>query len=278
MQNPCTSSGTGGIGCINAQLNSVGTNQTVFTANGSGTHQIFNTNFISGTGSAISIGAGATLSFNSGSIASKNANAIAGTGTLNYGNINFYDTSSTLQNTLTLNLYKSTPANAASGALLASTGNYTSPAYTLTPSVTSITLGGGTALANYAEGTFTPTLEGATTAGTTTYTHQNGYYTRVGNLVTCIGSVAVSAATGTGTATIGALPFTVKNQTNGGTQGSVSVSSTWAWPALTTCIGLQATINSSTAVIRADGSAQFSANLQMTNAACTIKFAVTYQI
>ena len=38
-------------------------------------------------------------------------------------------------------------------------------------------------LDEYEEGTFTPTIQGATTAGSATYTHQDGKYTRVGNVV-----------------------------------------------------------------------------------------------
>ena len=63
-------------------------------------------------------------------------------------------------------------------------------------------------LTNYEEGTFTPTAYGQTTAGVTTYTTQTGKYTRIGRQVTCIITVAWSAATGTGVLRIGGLPFT----------------------------------------------------------------------
>lgn len=56
-------------------------------------------------------------------------------------------------------------------------------------------------------GTFTPTLVGATTAGTGTYTTQVGTYTRVGNLVLFTVDIAWSAHTGTGTMSITGLPF-----------------------------------------------------------------------
>lgn len=57
-------------------------------------------------------------------------------------------------------------------------------------------------------GTFTPTVYGATSAGTTTYVSQLGNYTRIGNLVFVMIRVSWSAATGTGHFMIGELPFT----------------------------------------------------------------------
>ena len=60
----------------------------------------------------------------------------------------------------------------------------------------------------YEEGTFTPTMFGGATAGTTTYDFQNGAYVRVGRLVTFQIQVGWSNATGTGAMKIGGLPFT----------------------------------------------------------------------
>ncbi len=64
------------------------------------------------------------------------------------------------------------------------------------------------------QGTWTPTLVGASTAGSTTYTAQQGYYTRIGNTVFAHCTVTMTAMTGTGNLTLGGLPFTVKNQSN----------------------------------------------------------------
>jgi hypothetical protein len=71
---------------------------------------------------------------------------------------------------------------------------------------------GGTGVANsesfiYATGTWSPTYKGALTAGTTTYTKQEGSYTRLGRTVFATGRVAWSAASGTGAALI-SLPLT----------------------------------------------------------------------
>ena len=77
---------------------------------------------------------------------------------------------------------------------------------------TGILFGSDTAAANalddYEEGTFTPTLTGQTTAGTTTYSSQSGIYTKIGRKVTVSVSIVVTAATGTGSIRIGNLPFT----------------------------------------------------------------------
>src|SRR5947207_5568197 len=58
----------------------------------------------------------------------------------------------------------------------------------------------------YAKGTYLPTYLGTTTPGVTTYTTQEGYYTRIGNLVFVNGLVVWTAATGTGSGLI-SLPF-----------------------------------------------------------------------
>ena len=49
---------------------------------------------------------------------------------------------------------------------------------------------------------YTPTYVGGTTPGTTTYTFQDGAYSRMGSLVLVRGQLAWSAATGTGEARI----------------------------------------------------------------------------
>ena len=63
----------------------------------------------------------------------------------------------------------------------------------------------------YEEGTWTPTYFGLTTAGTTTYGVNKGTYVRVGRLVTVTGVMTWTAATGTGGAALGGLPFNIYN-------------------------------------------------------------------
>lgn len=62
----------------------------------------------------------------------------------------------------------------------------------------------------YEEGTFTPTIAGATTAGVQTYVVQTGFYTRIGNRVYFNLRVVLSAkdAATSGSLIINGLPFT----------------------------------------------------------------------
>lgn len=73
--------------------------------------------------------------------------------------------------------------------------------------------------------TFSPTVEGTTSAGTATYGTREGFYTRVGNIVFYSLTVTWTGGTGSGNLQIGGLPFTSKNQTNF-MQGTVQPGST----------------------------------------------------
>ena len=79
-------------------------------------------------------------------------------------------------------------------------------------------------LDDYEEGTFTPTATGATTAGTTTYTTQEGIYTKIGRQVTIAVGIRYTAATGTGLLKIGGLPYLATTSQTYGFQGAVEVS------------------------------------------------------
>lgn len=76
----------------------------------------------------------------------------------------------------------------------------------------------------YAKGTYSPTYLGNTTPGATTYSLQQGAWTRIGNVVIVTGTVVWTAATGTGNANI-SLPFTAANVSNQFLSGSVRVDS-----------------------------------------------------
>ena len=77
---------------------------------------------------------------------------------------------------------------------------------------------GGTGSANllddYEEGTWTPTIYGVTTAGTTTYFQQAATYTKVGRLVTVQIFLNITGQTGAGTMRLGGLPFTAGSGAN----------------------------------------------------------------
>ena len=61
--------------------------------------------------------------------------------------------------------------------------------------------------------TFTPTVIGSTTAGTATYSVQEGYYTRIGNVVYYTATLTWTGGTGTGNLYISGLPFMSRNTT-----------------------------------------------------------------
>jgi len=97
----------------------------------------------------------------------------------------------------------------ATGQVLTSGGTGALPAFSATPTVTSVTFGSGTALSNYVEGTFTPGI--AFGGGTTglTYTTQTGNYTRIGNTVFfSVVLVLLNKGSSTGNATLTGMPIT----------------------------------------------------------------------
>jgi hypothetical protein len=65
-------------------------------------------------------------------------------------------------------------------------------------------------LDDYQEGTFTPVIEGSTSAGSGTYTTQIGDYTVIGNLCFFNITLVWTAHTGTGDMRITGLPFTTE--------------------------------------------------------------------
>jgi hypothetical protein len=76
-------------------------------------------------------------------------------------------------------------------------------------------------LDDYEEGTWTPTIEGTSTAGTATYSDRNGQYTKIGRQVTVITYVSWNSGTGTGNLRMSGLPFT---NNSGGVYGAVTLS------------------------------------------------------
>jgi collagen type VII alpha len=76
-----------------------------------------------------------------------------------------------------------------------------------------------TAATTQSQGSWTPTLQFATTQGSQTYTTQIGNYIKTGNLVVLNFDIITSTNTGVGNVTITGLPFTSANQT--GYQGSL---------------------------------------------------------
>ena len=68
-------------------------------------------------------------------------------------------------------------------------------------------------LDDYEEGTFTPTIVPGGTAGTISYSNQNGFYTKVGNLVNVWAMINFTESGSSGSLNIGSLPFTSSSTT-----------------------------------------------------------------
>lgn len=250
--NPVTSSGTATVAIQFTDISTSAQNVTAFTNGGSGNATANQCRFVSGSASAVSTSQTFTTVLST--FESSNTNAITGAGTIIYADIAFAGSSSLM------NVSSQTGRNLASGGISFDGGTNTMSTYTV--------------------GTFTPTLVGQSVAGSTTYSSQEGYYTRIGNQVTIWGHVQGSAATGTGNALLGAFPFTVKNQTNGTPVGTWihSNNASWTWPASTTMAHVDGILNTTTANIFCNGTAGASGLLQMANAAFNMFFTLTYQI
>lgn len=89
----------------------------------------------------------------------------------------------------------------------------------------SATAGTGTSelLADYEEGTWTPTITGSTSAGTGTYTTQIGRYVKVGNMVYCQAYILWTNHTGTGNFWLTGLPYTLFATTDNHPSGSIGL-------------------------------------------------------
>jgi hypothetical protein len=77
-------------------------------------------------------------------------------------------------------------------------------------------------LDDYEEGTWTPALLGGSTAGTTTHSSQDGFYTKIGRVVTINCYIQISAMTGTGDLRLSGLPFTSSSAARAASSGMVN--------------------------------------------------------
>ena len=152
------------------------------------------------------------------------------------------------------------------------------PAFTATPTVTSISFG-GSALSTFTNWTaWTPTVIGETAAGSTSYTVQSGRYSRIGNMVTAQFSIAVSSATGTGNTLIASLPLTI-NSSAASPVGPVIVTGP-TYPAGTTYVNVFGVLNTTTLRLLAGGSALSPASryVQMIAGGVNINGSITYEV
>lgn len=125
-------------------------------------------------------------------------------------------------------------------------------------------------------GSFTPTMTGSSSPGTTTYLAQNGNYHVVGKRVFIDLFVSWSAADGTGDMRIGGLPFTVTSETN---QNPISpcLIETIVIPASTTYVTAVANNNTTYYTLAAAGDNVAVGNVQV-DAAGNVRISGSYYV
>ena len=157
------------------------------------------------------------------------------------------------------------------------TGTGTSTFGNLT-GTTTINFGGGSVLSKFINWTsYTPTVIGNTTAGTTTYTMQFGQYMVLGNLLIAQFNIAYSAATGTGSLQIGAFPLTISNTANYVPSGSIAVNGP-AFPAGQTYMTLYGLANNTFAFVIGSGTLSSGSFLQISNVSTTLIGTLMYRV
>ena len=143
---------------------------------------------------------------------------------------------------------------------------------------------GGTGAANtlsdFEEGTWTPVLVGASTAGNHAYTVQRGYYEKIGRLVIARGQVVLgSKGTIAGNVTMSGLPFTQSAETGSYSAMHAGYGSAMALTAGTSFAGYT-NLNQSTVTLtmwnNAAGVHPFTAS--NINNGMNIVFALTYRV
>lgn len=171
----------------------------------------------------------------------------------------------------------SATAVGATGTVLIGT-SASAPSFSATPNVTSISFGAGSSLSSYVTFTsYTVTYTGATTAGTTTYSVQSGFYSRIGNLIFVQFAIQVSAATGTGNVSI-SLPF-ASNSGGPTFVGSVFISGgSYTYPAGITSGLLYVTPGVTNALIIGGATLTNGAFFSIQNTLTTIYGSIVYSV
>jgi hypothetical protein len=129
----------------------------------------------------------------------------------------------------------------------------------------------------YEEGTFTPTIGGATTAGVQTYVVQTGFYTRIGNRVYFNLRIVLSAkdAATSGSLIIAGLPFTSNTTASNFSPVSVSVAGLITLTVLYTQVSSQVENNSAFMYLGQIGSGQSFSYLQAAAFTDTTRIAIS---
>lgn len=104
MQSPIINSGAGSVLMRNTTIDTSAINSTAISIVGSGTSTITESNVLSGTATALVVGAGTTVNAILSNFKTSNSNAISGSGTLNQGGLVFSGASSYINVTTINNL------------------------------------------------------------------------------------------------------------------------------------------------------------------------------
>jgi hypothetical protein len=132
-------------------------------------------------------------------------------------------------------------------------------------------------LDDYEEGTWTPTITRSGTAPTVTYTAQVGFYTKIGNTVTCTVALGWSANTGgSGYWYVASLPFTSKNSANCVASSAIGDYTGFTLAVGTTQLGLEINNNVTYGVFQCSGSAVSSTVINTVAATGGISLSFTY--
>lgn len=255
---PFTTSSTSTFNGFFSNFNTTAQNVTAITHNSTGSGEIRASQLVTGTASAISIGAGATLVLTGASVInSSNASAIAGTGTLTYGVIDFL-TSTTIASGLTLNFVQPfkivvqtftstgtyTPTVGMMQCTIELVGGGGGGGGTTTCGAGSGSAGGGGGAGGYARlittaaiiGTSqTVTIGSAGTAGAVgAGTGGTGGTTSVGAIISATGGVG---GTGGGTSTV--VSFTPGGAGGTGSSGDFNLSGSTGYMGITATAGTQ---------------------------------------
>ena len=128
---------------------------------------------------------------------------------------------------------------------------------------------------SYEIGSWTPTVTGASTTGTTVYNQQVGYYVRVGRLIFCQGYVDIASASGTGNFQLSGLPYSTSSGTNQ-ICAIASLNGHMAYVASTTMMSLFTGISAANSAIEFCASNVGFANGQIANTASQYYFSILY--
>lgn len=235
---PFSTSSTGILDFTFCEVSCNNQNATCITTSGTTGNSFENCNFSSGTATAISIGASTTCTVLSSLVKSTNANAIGGSGTLIQSAIDFGDSSSTIQSTLTVTQRYSTCFQYLATQTFTSNGTYTPTTgmkYCLVEvwggggggagcpasGATTVSSGGGGGGGGYGKGIFTANQIGASQAVTIGTGGAGG----VGNAAGGAGNTSslgalISAGGGSGGANAGAGAIVAVSGGPGGSGGS----------------------------------------------------------